>query len=271
MSPLPAADTVITQRHGAVALVQLNRPSTLNAFDVQMANELHAVLAAIAADSSIRAVVLTGTGRGFSSGFDLMSGGVATLPSGRPDFGRALTEVFNPITLLLREMPQPVVAALNGVAAGIGASYALACDLVVASRSASLLLAFVKVGLVPDGGSTVLVPARAGLGRALEMSLLGEPVGADLALQWGLVNSVVDPEDVVAEALDLAGRLSERPPLAQASIKALLNATFLDRLKAQFALEAEAQRERGGSDESADAMHEFAESRRRTDPPARSG
>ena len=149
-------------RDGAVVVVELHRPETLNAFNVRMAQELHAVLGDIAGDKSARAVMLTGSGRGFSSGFDLIDGGMPTLPSGRPDARRTLLEVFNPLVLMLRELPQPVVAALNGVAAGIGLSYALACDIVVAARSATLLLAFVNVGLVPDGGAT---GAGAGPGR----------------------------------------------------------------------------------------------------------
>src|ERR1700692_3989047 len=158
------------RRDGAVAILEMHRPETLNAFNLLMGRELHAALGAIAVDPDIRAVMLTGAGRGFSSGLDLISGGLPTLPSGRPDARSVLLEVFNPVVLMLREMPQPVVAAVNGVAAGIGASVALACDLVLVARSAVLLLAFVNLGLVPDGGSTLLVTARAGMGRGLEMS-----------------------------------------------------------------------------------------------------
>jgi 2-(1,2-epoxy-1,2-dihydrophenyl)acetyl-CoA isomerase len=262
MSARAGHDTVTTRRDGAVAIVELNRPETLNAFNATMARELRGVLEGIASDASTRAVVLTGSGRAFSSGFDLFAGGVPTLPSGRPDLRWALEELFNSLVLLLREMPQPVVAAVNGVAAGIGASYALACDLVVAARSASLLLAFVHVGLVPDGGSTVLVPARAGAGRALEMSLLGEPVGADRALEWGLVNRVADDDALLEEATALAQRLAGQPTAAQAAIKQLLGTTFLDQLRAQLQLEARVQGERGDSEESAAAVAAFAERRR---------
>lgn len=262
MTATAEGETVTTSRDGAVAVVELNRPDSLNAFNVQMAKELRATLAAIAGDSDVKAVVLTGAGRGFSSGFDLINGGLPTLPSGRPDLRWGLLELFNPVVLLLREMPQPVVAAINGVAAGIGASYALACDLIVAARSASLLLAFVNVGLVPDGGSTVLVQARAGITRALEMSLLGERISAERALEWGLVNRLEDDERLIEEAMALARRLADGPPAAQTAIKDLVNAGFLDQLRAQLTVEAELQGVRGDSDEAADAMNAFAERRR---------
>jgi 2-(1,2-epoxy-1,2-dihydrophenyl)acetyl-CoA isomerase len=262
MTGLAEGDTVRTRRDGTVAVVELHRPDSLNAFNVQMAKELHAALSSIAGESAVRAVVLTGAGRGFSSGFDLLSGGLPTLPSGRPDLRWGLLEVFNPVVLLLREMPQPVVAAINGVAAGIGASYALACDLIVAARSATLLLAFVNVGLVPDGGSTVLVQARAGIGRALEMSLLGDQISAERALEWGLVNRVEDDERLMDEAMAMARRLGEGPRAAQAAIKALVNATILDQLKSQLTLEADLQGVRGESDEAADAVRAFVAKRR---------
>ena len=198
--------TIRVALEGAVALVELHRPETLNAFNMLMAKELGAELRTIAADDEVRAVVLTGAGRGFSSGLDLIDSGLPTLPSGRPDARTALLEVFNPLVLLLREMPQPVVAAVNGVAAGIGVSMALACDLVLAARSASFVLSFVNIGLVPDGGASLLVTARAGAGRALEMSLLGDPIGAELALDWGLVNRVEDDERLLTEAIELARR-----------------------------------------------------------------
>lgn len=261
MTPTGQLETIRTWQDGPVVVVELHRPETLNAFNVRMAQELHAVLGDIAGDKGVRAVVLTGSGRGFSSGFDLIDGGMPTSPSGRPDTRRTLLEVFNPLVLMLRELPQPVVAALNGVAAGIGLSYALACDIIVAARSATLLLAFVNVGLVPDGGATVLVPARAGIGRALELSLLGDPISAERALEWGLVNRVESDERLLDEALALAHRLADGPPGAQAAIKGLLNNTFLEQLRTQLRIEAEVQGTRSSSDESADAIQAFAQRR----------
>jgi 2-(1,2-epoxy-1,2-dihydrophenyl)acetyl-CoA isomerase len=256
-------ETIRVKQVGALAVVELHRPETLNAFNLTMARELHAALGSIAVDPALRAVVLTGAGRGFSSGLDLLDSGLPTLPSGRADARSSLLEVFNPLVLMLREMPQPVVAAVNGVAAGIGASFALACDLVLIARSATLVLAFVNVGLVPDGGSTVLVTARAGLGRALEMSLLGDPISAERALEWGLVNGVEADARLLSEAIALAGRLAAGPPQAQAAIKDLLNAPYLEQLKAQLSLEADAQGARVDSEEAAQAMNAFVESRLR--------
>jgi 2-(1,2-epoxy-1,2-dihydrophenyl)acetyl-CoA isomerase len=255
-------ETIRVERLGPTAVVELHRPETLNAFNLTMGRELQAALGSIAVDPALRAVVLTGAGRGFSSGLDLVDNGLPTLPSGRPDARSSLLEVFNPLVLMLREMPQPVVAAVNGVAAGIGASFALACDLVLIARSATLVLAFVNVGLVPDGGSTILVTARAGLGRALEMSLLGDPISAERALEWGLVNRVEDDARLRSQAIVLAGRLASGPPQAQAAIKDLLNAPYLEQLKAQLSLEADVQGARAESEEAAQAMNAFVERRR---------
>jgi 2-(1,2-epoxy-1,2-dihydrophenyl)acetyl-CoA isomerase len=184
------------------------------------------------------------------------------LPSGRPDLGWALRELYNPLILALREMPQPVVAAVNGVAAGVGCSIALACDLVVAARSASLMLAFVNVGLVPDGGSSLLVAARAGVGRAGEMALLGERVDAEAALRWNLVNRVED--EALPAATALAARLAAGPPEALAAIKALLNEPWLDALRRQLEREAAAQTARSDCAEVDEAIAAFREKRRPT-------
>ncbi len=256
-----AHETIRVTRDGAVATIELHRPQSLNAITLTLAREVHEVLLELADDREVGAIVLTGAGRGFSSGFDLRSDEVPRTASGRPDTGGGLREVFNPLVLQLRRQPQPVIAALNGIAAGIGCSYALACDLVVAARSASLLLAFVNVGLVPDGGSSLLVTARAGLGRALEMSLLGERVDAETAHAWGLVNRVVDDEQLLPATMELARKVAAGPPQAHAAIKDLLNATFLDLLERQLAREADVQAVRTESDEAGEAILAFLEKR----------
>jgi 2-(1,2-epoxy-1,2-dihydrophenyl)acetyl-CoA isomerase len=257
-----AYETIRVEREDRVVVVEMHRPEALNALTVQMGRELGDALGRIAGDATVRSVILTGAGRGFSSGVDLRNSGMAVLPSGRLDARSGLVEVFNPIVLALREMPQPAIAAVNGVAAGIGVAFALACDFVIAARSASLVLAFVNVGLVPDGGTSVLVPARAGWGRALELSLLGERVDADQAERWGLVNRVVDDAVLLAEATGLARRLADRPAGAQAAIKGLLNVPLLGALREALAREAEIQGERFSSDEADEAMRAFAERRR---------
>ena len=170
-----------------------------------------------------------------------------------------MRELFNPIVLALREMRQPVIAAVGGAAAGIGCSLALACDLVLAARSASFSLAFIKLSLVLDGGASVLVSARAGAGRALEMALLGDPVSAEQALDWGLVNRVVDDRDLLDAALELAGRIATGSAEAHAAIKRLLNAPHLEQLREALAREAEAQGARSGSAEVLAALSAFSE------------
>lgn len=259
---LTETETLRVERDGAVAILELNRPERLNAFSLQMGRELLEALREVASDPTIGSVVLTGAGRAFSAGADIKGEGMEAHPTtGRPDSRRALVEVFNPIVLALREMPQPVVAAVKGPAAGVACSFAMACDLVVAARSSYLLLAFVNIGLVPDGGATVLIPARAGIGRALEMALLGERVSAEDAHAWGLVNRVVDDEQLMPAALEMAHKLAAGPPQAHAAIKALFNAPHLDALREQLQREADFQGERSASDEAVEALTAFFEKR----------
>ncbi|UGS35541.1 enoyl-CoA hydratase/isomerase family protein [Capillimicrobium parvum] len=259
--PGSAYETIRVARDGAVAIVELHRPDSLNAISLDMGRELLAALRAIAADRDVGAVVLTGAGRGFSSGADLRDVSGATTQTGRPDVAGRLRDTLNPITLTLREMPQPVVAAVNGVAAGIGCAYALACDVVIAARSASLLLAFVNVALVPDGGASLLVSARGGLGRGLEMALLGEKVSAEQALAYGLVNRIEDDERLLESALDVARGLAAGPPETHAAIKRLLNEPYLEPLRRQLELEADAQAARVESDEAVEAISAFLQKR----------
>src|ERR687898_1039871 len=183
-------ETVLVERRGAEQRITLNRPEAMNAWNKQFGLDLRDAVERAAEDDEVRAVVITGAGRGFSSGADLKAGFDPT-PGGRPDVHTALTERYHPIIAGLRRMPKPVLAAVNGPAVGIGMSLALAADLVVARESAYFLLAFVNIGLVPDGGSSLLVPERVGFARATELAMLGERVGAEQALQWGLINRVV--------------------------------------------------------------------------------
>jgi 2-(1,2-epoxy-1,2-dihydrophenyl)acetyl-CoA isomerase len=257
-----AYETIAVRRDGAVVTVEMHRPDALNAITLEMGRELLAAFTDIANDASVRCAILTGAGRGFSAGADLKGvSGVPALPSGRPDLGWALREVYNPFILLLREMPQPVIAAVNGPAAGVGCSFALACDHIVAARSASFLLAFVNVALVPDGGASVLVPARAGLSRGLEMSLLGEQVPAPEAHAWNLVNELVDDAELLPRAEALAAKLAAGPPTALTAIKDLLNGVVLDTLRTQLDREAAAQTLRSDSDEVVEAITAFLQKR----------
>jgi 2-(1,2-epoxy-1,2-dihydrophenyl)acetyl-CoA isomerase len=257
-------ETVTVRRDGAAVTIVLDRPDALNAWNRQLGDELLAALREAAADDAVRAVRLTGAGRAFSSGADLRD--VTEMEEertadGHPDVGRLLRERYHPIITLVREMPKPVLAAVNGPAAGIGASLALACDLVVAAESSYVLLAFINIGLVPDGGSSLLVPSRVGFTRAAEMAMLGERIPAPQALEWGLINRVA-ADDAFAEQSDaLLQRLAAGPTRAYAGAKRQLNAWVYSRMREQLDLEASVQQEMAGSADFAEGVAAFVERR----------
>jgi 2-(1,2-epoxy-1,2-dihydrophenyl)acetyl-CoA isomerase len=255
------ADTVTFEVDSGIGRITLNRPESLNSWNEQLGLDLRDALARAADDDAVRAVLITGAGRAFSSGADLSEQRSET-DGEAPDLSQRLRELYNPIILSVRELPKPVVAAVNGPAAGIGCSLALACDLIVAAESAFFLLAFVNVGLIPDGGTTLSVPARAGAARAAEMAMLGERVPAPQALEWGLVNRVVADDDLADEAGQLAARLAAGPTVAYANIKRLLNRGLLADLAAQLDAEAEAQREQGRTSDFIEGVVAFAQKRR---------
>jgi 2-(1,2-epoxy-1,2-dihydrophenyl)acetyl-CoA isomerase len=245
---------------GAELRVELNRPDRMNAWDKQLGVDLLSAIEQATDDESVRAVTITGTGRAFSSGADLKAGFDPT-PQGHPDVETRLREIYHPIIVGIRRMPKPVLAAVNGPAAGIGCSLALACDLVIARESAYLLLAFVNIGLVPDGGSSLLVPARVGFARAAEMAMLGERVPARQALEWGLINRVVADDEFDAEVNALAARLATGPTAAYAGAKRELNAWMFSRMDDQLALEGSIQQEAAGSADFAEGVQAFLERR----------
>ena len=261
---LPELETVSLRRgasNGAELRIVLNRPERMNAWDKQLGLDLLAAVELAAEDDGVRAVTITGAGRGFSSGADLRAGFDPRPGDGRPDVGTALRERYHPIITGVRRMPKPVLAAVNGPAVGIGCSLALACDLVLATESAYLLLAFVNIGLVPDGGSSVFVPARAGAGRAATMALLGERVPAAQASAWGLVD-VLTSDDTFAEEVDkLAERLATGPTRSYAAAKQQLNARVYAGLDEQLELEARLQDEMAGSADFAEGVAAFLEKR----------
>jgi 2-(1,2-epoxy-1,2-dihydrophenyl)acetyl-CoA isomerase len=250
-------DTVNLYRQGAAAKLELNRPERMNAWDRQLGLDLLAALTAAGSDTGVRAVLVTGAGRAFSSGADLKEGPVGGGSDPR-DVYRVLTERYHPIIRAVREMPKPVVAAVNGAAAGIGLSLALACDLVVAAESAYFLLAFVNIGLVPDGGSSLLVPARVGFARAAEMAMLGERIGARRALKWGLINQVWPDGELAARGGELLTRLADGPTRSYAGTKRQLNSWLYQRMDEQLELEAQIQREMAGSGDFAEGIRAFA-------------
>jgi 2-(1,2-epoxy-1,2-dihydrophenyl)acetyl-CoA isomerase len=233
-------ETVIWEQAGAMGRITLNRPDTLNAWTADLGRDLKRAITLDAADPSVRAVLVTGAGRGFSSGADLREGFDAA-DDGLPDVRKELHELYHPIIAGVRRLEKPVVAAVNGPAVGIGASLAFACDLILAAQSAFFGLAFVNIGLMPDGGSTVFVPAAVGKARAFQMALLGERVPAEQALDWGLVNRVVADDRLMDEAGKLAERLAGGPTRSYASSKKALDRMLYPDLSAQLDLEAELQ------------------------------
>jgi len=222
-SPEPLAfETLRFSRQGPVATITLNRPQRLNAAPPQMFDEIHAALQQLPALGA-RVLVITGEGRAFCSGADLAGRGseLAATPTAKPSATsrgagayQALTEHYSPTMLALARLDIPIVAAVNGVAAGIGCSLALACDFVVAARSAYFLEAFVNIGLVPDGGATWMLPRLVGKARAVEMMLLGERIAADKAEAWGLIHKAVDDAELMPQAMALAERLAAGPTRA---------------------------------------------------------
>ena len=254
--------TVNVSASSGVATIELNRPAALNAWNAQLGVDLLTALNAAATDDAVRAVLITGAGRAFSSGADLkdVSGG-RTTADGHPDVYRTLTELYHPIMVAIREMPKPVVAVVNGPAVGIGCSLALCCDLILASESAYFLLAFVNIGLVPDGGSSLFVPTRVGMARASEMAMLGERVAATRALEWGLINRVVADERLQPESAALGARLAAGPTRSYAGTKRQLNNWLYGRMAEQLELEAEIQQEMAGSDDFLEGAMAFVQKR----------
>jgi 2-(1,2-epoxy-1,2-dihydrophenyl)acetyl-CoA isomerase len=255
-------ETVNVRVREGAATIELNRPHTMNAWNAQFGDDLLEALRGVESDESVRAVVITGAGRGFSSGADLkdFSGGFTT-PDGRPDVYRTLTERYHPIMVAIREMPKPVIGSVNGAAVGIGCSLALCCDLILASESAYFLLAFVNIGLVPDGGSSLFVPTRIGMARAAELAMLGERLPAAKALEWGLINRVVADDSLAQESAELAARMASGPTLSYAGTKRELNNWLYSRMPEQLELEAQLQREMSASSDFVEGAMAFAERR----------
>ncbi|MBA3299896.1 MAG: enoyl-CoA hydratase/isomerase family protein [Thermoleophilaceae bacterium] len=261
-------ETVKWEQAGGVGRITLNRPDSLNAWTAGLSRELRQVVTEEAPADTVRAVLVTGAGRGFSSGADLKEGFSPDPDDGLPDVSRELHEVYHPIIVGLRNLEKPVVAAVNGPAVGIGLSLALACDLVLAAESAFLGLAFVDIGLIPDGGSTLFVPAAVGKARAFQMALLGERISARQALEWGLVNEVHPDNELMPAAEALAGRLANGPTLSYAGSKRALNQALYPDLQAQLELEAEIQH---GLARSADFLEGVAAFGEKRDPEFRGG
>lgn len=256
--PARRFETVELYRTGAAAKIVLNRPERMNAWSNALSRDLLAVLRDLAVDDEVRAVMLTGAGRAFCSGADLKEGATS---GGGLDTDGVLIGWYHPIVTAIREMPKPVVSAVNGPAAGAGLSLALSADLVVAKQSAYFLLAFVNIGLVPDAGSSLFVPSRVGFARAAEMAMLGEPVPAPKAADIGLINASWPDEEFEQNAEALLLRLSNGPTRSYAGTKRELNHWVYSRMAEHLALEASIQGELAKSKDFAEGITAFMEKR----------
>lgn len=243
-----------------VATLTLNRPHALNSFTSEMHAEVRQVMTKVIEDKTIRCLVITGTGRGFCAGQDLGDRS-ASKDGSLPDLGESVEKNYNPLIRTIMNLPKPVICAVNGVAAGAGASLALACDIILAARSASFIQAFCKIGLVPDSGSTFNLPRAVGLARAKGLALLGDKLPAETAEQWGMIWKCVDDEDLQAEAAKLAQHLATQPTRALGMIKKLLNESASHTLEEQTDLEKVAMCSLGQSDDFREGVAAFMEKR----------
>ena len=241
----------------AIATLTLDRPEALNALTIELKEELLAALEGVRADDAVRAVILTGAGRAFCAGQDLRE---RLEPDATP-LDEELRRRYNPIVRAMRALPKPIVGAINGIAAGAGASLAFACDIRIAAENATFLLAFGRIGLVPDTGATWLLPRLVGAGKAAELALLGDPVGAADAERLGLVARVVPGSELAAAARAIAQRLTAAAPRALALTKAALDAAWIQDLDAQLELEAKLQGEAGATKDHAEGIAAFVEKR----------
>jgi 2-(1,2-epoxy-1,2-dihydrophenyl)acetyl-CoA isomerase len=253
--------TVLYEERGAVALVTLNRPAALNSFDRQMHHDLWAAMDRAEANSTIRAMVLTGAGRGFCAGADLSSFDFTPGPDrvARADPGPIIDQAFNPTTRRIQSLRMPIIAAVNGVAAGAGASVAMACDIAIAAPGASFIQAFSKIGLIPDAGSSWLLVERLGLARAMALSMTGDKLPAQQAKDWGVIWEVAD--DAVAAALAMAERLALMPTRALVATRALLQGATTRSLSEQLDLERDTQSAMGRTHDYFEGVQAFLEKR----------
>ena len=239
-------ESILHESAAGIARVTLNRPDRLNSFTAKMHEELRDALARVRADASARVLLLTGAGRGFCAGQDLSDRAVA--PGDKPvDLGASIEANYRPLVLALQSFPMPVVCAVNGVAAGAGANIALACDLVIAARSASFIQAFCKIGLIPDSGGTYFVPRLVGTARAMGLALLGDKLPAQQAADWGMIWKCVDDGDLAPTVEALLAQLAQAPTQGLVATRRALHAASNATLEAQLDLERDLQRELGYS------------------------
>ena len=253
--------SVLISVESGVQRITLNRPEKLNALNPEMHQALRRALEQAIDDSAIRAVLLTGAGRGFCTGQDLSERNVA--PGAAPiDLSVSIGSHYNPLVRRMRELPKPIVCAVNGVAAGAGANIALACDLVIAARSASFVQSFARLGLVPDSGGTWFLPRLVGNARAAGLALLGDQLSAEQAQAWGLIWEVVEDDALSSRSMELARRLAEGPTKGYGLVKKALNAAWGNSLDAQLDLERDLQREAGLTHDYREGVAAFMQKRK---------
>ncbi len=249
-------ETILFESAGPVARITLNRPDRLNSFTAQMHAELRDALGSL---GDARVLVLTGAGRGFCAGQDLNDRAVA--PGEAVDLGETVEQCWNPLIRTLATLPQPVIARVNGVAAGAGANVALACDIVVAAKSAKFIQSFSAIGLIPDSGGTWALPRLVGQARALGLALTGEPLRADKAEEWGMIWKAVDDASLDAEVDAIAAKLAALPPLGLAAIKEMIRSSWQYSLDEELERQAGAMRRLGFTDDYREGVAAFLEKR----------
>ena len=252
-----AYETIDFKADGAVARITLNRPDRLNSFTVQMHEELRDALANL---REARVVVLTGAGRGFCAGQDLNDRAVS--PGQAVDLGETVELYWNPLVRTIATMPQPIIAQVNGVAAGAGANIALACDIVVAAKSAKFIESFSAIGLIPDSGGTWHLPRLAGQARALGLALTGDPLPAEKAREWGLIWKAVDDDALDAEVDAIATKLASLPPLGLAATKEMIRSSWQYSLDEELERQAGAMRRLGFTEDYREGVAAFLEKRK---------
>jgi 2-(1,2-epoxy-1,2-dihydrophenyl)acetyl-CoA isomerase len=252
---------LLVEKKNSVAIITLNRPDKLNSFNDELTFKLQDALKETEKDATVRSIILTGAGRGFSAGQDLQSRSISHESGQRPSLGDSIRRRYNPVITKIRRMEKPIVAAVNGVAAGAGMSLAMACDFRIVADSASFIQSFTKVGLVPDSGSTFLLPRLIGVTKALELMYSAEKLDAQTALNLGLVNKVVPQEAVMKEAIELAERLAKGPTKAFGLTKRAINKAIFSDLEELLEYEASLQEIAGRSDDFAEGVKAFIEKR----------
>lgn len=257
------SDVLLVERSEGVATLTLNRPDSMNALSVELKETLLDAARDVSGDPAVRAVVLTGNGRGFCVGQDLREH-VALLEANDPSPLSTVAEHYNPLVLTLARMPKPVIAAVNGAAAGAGAGLTFACDFRIAAKTARFVVAFPGIGLTLDSGMSWTLPRLVGLGRATALCLLDEPISADAALEMGLVNAVVEPERVLPAAQELAARFAAGPTAAYGAIKQSLDYSATADLEAALGKEGELQVAMGFTDDHRNATAAFVAKQRPT-------